>query len=326
LFGDDDPFDGGSAGSGSAGGGSAGSKSTDSGSGTPLRRVSGNAAGDSSGPNDVGFGEFDGGEGGGASPGFDVDPDEFESSIERTDIGIEGLDEMILGGVPRRSLLSVIGGAGTGKTTFALQFLNEALESDRKGVYITLEQTRESILSTAEEKGWSFREHAEADRLAVVAIDPIEMANSLASIRNDLTRLIAEFDADRLVLDSVSLLEMMYDHPAKRRSEVFGFTRSLKEAGVTTPAYLGGERRTPLRLPPGSSSTSPTRCSCSSTSAVPTSARRASPSRSRKSATRTTLGSRSRTRSPTPGYRCTDRRTSSDERSQAGQSGFTRLC
>jgi len=73
---------------------------------------------------------------------------------------------MILGGVPRRSLLSVIGGAGTGKTTFALQFLNEALESDRKGVYITLEQTRESILSTAEEKGWSFREHAEADRLA----------------------------------------------------------------------------------------------------------------------------------------------------------------
>jgi len=68
----------------------------------------------------------------------------------------------------------------------------------------------------------------------VVAIDPIEMANSLASIRNDLTRLIAEFDADRLVLDSVSLLEMMYDHPAKRRSEVFGFTRSLKEAGVTT--------------------------------------------------------------------------------------------
>jgi len=228
-FGDDDPFGGGPADSGSAGG-----ESTDSGSADPFGGYRGNAAGDSGGSNDVGFGEVDGGEGGDASPGFDVDPDEFESSIERTDIGIEGLDEMILGGVPRRSLLSVIGGAGTGKTTFALQFLNEALESDRKGIYITLEQTRESILSTAEEKGWSFREHAEADRLAVVAIDPIEMANSLASIRNDLTRLIAEFDADRLVLDSVSLLEMMYDHPAKRRSEVFGFTRSLKDAGVTT--------------------------------------------------------------------------------------------
>ncbi|MFD1571451.1 KaiC domain-containing protein [Halorubrum laminariae] len=191
-------------------------------------------------PDDAfGFAEFGGGDepgtAGNADPaGFDIDPDEFESAIPRIDVGIEGLDEMILGGVPARSLISVIGGAGTGKTTFALQFLNEALESDGKGVYITLEQTRESILSTAAEKGWSFEDHAAEGRLAVVAIDPIEMANSLASIRNDLTRLIAEFDADRLVLDSVSLLEMMYDHPSKRRSEVFGFTRSLKEAGVTT--------------------------------------------------------------------------------------------
>ncbi|EMA64432.1 KaiC domain-containing protein [Halorubrum lipolyticum] len=233
-FGDGDPFGSAPVGGESAGGGSAGGESAGGGSVDPFGGYRGTAGGGSGDPSETGFGEFGGGEGVDAPPGFDVDPDEFESSIERTDIGIAGLDEMILGGVPRRSLLSVIGGAGTGKTTFALQFLNEALESDRKGIYITLEQTRESILSTAEEKGWSFREHADEDRLAVVAIDPIEMANSLASIRNDLTRLIAEFDADRLVLDSVSLLEMMYDHPAKRRSEVFGFTRSLKNAGVTT--------------------------------------------------------------------------------------------
>ncbi|WP_050033835.1 KaiC domain-containing protein [Halorubrum halophilum] len=245
-FGEDDPFGGGGGGEGGGptGGGQTGSGPTGE-STDPFGGYRGNAAGDSGGSNDVGFGEFDGAESGEASPGFDVDPDEFESSIERTDIGIEGLDEMILGGVPRRSLLSVIGGAGTGKTTFALQFLNEALESDRKGIYITLEQTRESILATAEEKGWSFREHADEDRLAVVAIDPIEMANSLASIRNDLVRLIAEFDADRLVLDSVSLLEMMYDHPAKRRSEVFGFTRSLKEAGVTTLLTSEASERNP---------------------------------------------------------------------------------
>ena len=234
-----DPFGGAeSGGGGDPFGGAGASDSFDGGSfgdDDPFGGYRGNASAQSDEP---GFGEFDGGGGPGGGPrgetGFDVDPDEFESSIARTDVGIQGLDDMILGGVPRRSLLSVIGGAGTGKTTFALQFLNEALESDGKGVYITLEQTRESIFSTAEEKGWAFREAAAEDRLAVVAIDPIEMANSLASIRNDLTRLIAEFDADRLVLDSVSLLEMMYDHPAKRRSEVFGFTRSLKEAGVTT--------------------------------------------------------------------------------------------
>ncbi|MBP1921047.1 KaiC domain protein [Halorubrum alkaliphilum] len=258
-FGQDDPFGGGSGGDESFGGGSFGQDDPfggggDSGDGNdPFGGGGGN--GDSDDPFGGGsFGEGDpfGGSGsagnvgddpfGGsrsmdteAPSGFDEDAAaELDSDIDRTDIGIAGLDEMILGGVPSRSLLSVIGGAGTGKTTFALQFLNEALESGDRGVYITLEQSRESILSTAEEKGWPFREHAEAGRLAVAALDPIEMANSLASIRNDLARLIESFEADRLVLDSVSLLEMMYDHPAKRRSEVFGFTRSLKEAGVTT--------------------------------------------------------------------------------------------
>ncbi|ELZ42098.1 circadian clock protein, KaiC, partial [Halorubrum californiense DSM 19288] len=228
-FGDDDPF-GGSRGGGGSGGRSSGGGAA-GGGGDPFGGYRGAA---SAGDDQFGFDAFGDDADAGGSTDFDVDPDEFESGIDRTDIGIQGLDDMILGGVPSRSLLSVIGGAGTGKTTFALQFLNHALESGNKGIYITLEQTRESIYDTADEKGWSLREHAAEDRLAVVAIDPTEMANSLSSIRNDLVRLIAEFDADRLVLDSVSLLEMMYDHPAKRRSEVFGFTRSLKEAGVTT--------------------------------------------------------------------------------------------
>jgi KaiC domain protein len=178
------------------------------------------------------------GPGGGFDQGFGGTPDfdeaEFESDIDRIDIGIEGLDEMILGGVPERSLMTVIGSAGTGKTTFGLQFLTQSLETGGHAVYITLEESREAIISTAEQKGWEYRRYVDQDRLAVIAMDPIEMANSLDSIRDDISRLVSEFGADRLVLDSVSLLEMMYDHPSKRRSEVFDFTRSLKEAGVTT--------------------------------------------------------------------------------------------
>jgi KaiC domain protein len=191
-----------------------------------------NAPDPEGGPGDGGGGP-PGGFGGEGAEGFDAD-EEFESSIERIELGIEGLDEMILGGVPERSLISVIGSAGTGKTTFGLQFLNRALADGKRGVYITLEESTDRIYDTAEEKGWSFAEYAEEGRLAVVHLDPIEMANSLTSIRSDLPELVEAFDADRLVLDSVSLLEMMYDHPSDRRSEVYQFTRALKQAGVTT--------------------------------------------------------------------------------------------
>ncbi len=174
-----------------------------------------------SGGDDTPFGEgFDEAMGGGVGGGStEFDEAEFESELERIDVGIEGLDDMILGGVPVRSLMTVIGGAGTGKTTFGLQFLDQAMRTGGSGVYVTLEETEEAIVSTAEEKGWPFEQYVADDKLTVVAMDPIEMANSLDSIRGDISRLVNEFGADRLVLDSVSLLEMMYDHPAKRRSE-----------------------------------------------------------------------------------------------------------
>jgi KaiC domain protein len=164
----------------------------------------------------------------------EFDDDELDSDIPRIDLGIEGLDNMIQGGVPQHHLMVTIGSAGTGKTTFGLQFLYHGLQKGENAVYITLEQSHESIIDTANEWGWGFDEYEAEDSLAVVDLDPVEMANSLDNIRGELPELIKEFNADRLVLDSVSLLEMMYDNPAKRRTEVFDFTRSLKAAGVTT--------------------------------------------------------------------------------------------
>jgi circadian clock protein KaiC len=180
--------------------------------------------------------------GGGDSSGFD---EEFESDIPRIDIGVEGLDEMIQGGVPERSLLVVIGSAGTGKTTFGLQFLQEGLEQGERTVYITLEESQDAVLEAATEKGWPFDEYLEDGQLAIVDLDPVEMANSLASIRSDLPRLVDEFEAERLVLDSVSLLEMMYDNQPDRRTEVFDFTKALKGAGVTTMVTSEADQENP---------------------------------------------------------------------------------
>ncbi len=191
------------------------------------------------------FGEATGGEGGMFDEDFasafegeggddTFDEEDFETDIPRLDLGITGLDEMIQGGIPQRHLMTAIGSAGTGKTTFGLQFLHHGLQVDEKGVFITLEQSHSSIIDTANEWGWDFEAAEAAGDLAIVDLDPVEMANSLDNIRGELPELIEDFGADRLVLDSVSLLEMMYDSPATRRTEIYDFTRSLKKAGVTT--------------------------------------------------------------------------------------------
>ncbi|WP_222920394.1 KaiC domain-containing protein [Natrinema sp. SYSU A 869] len=175
-------------------------------------------------------------------PDFD---EEIDSDLPRLDLGIDGLDRMIQGGVPERSLIVAMGSAGTGKTTFGLQFLHHGLEQGERAVFITLEESRDQVINSATEKGYAFDEYVADGQLAVVDVDPIEMANSLASIRDELPALVAEFDASRLVLDSVSLLEMMYQDRAKRRNEIYDFSRSLKEAGVTALLTSEASEETP---------------------------------------------------------------------------------
>ncbi|MEY7850588.1 KaiC domain-containing protein [Natrarchaeobius sp. A-rgal3] len=164
-------------------------------------------------------------------PDFEEDPD---TELPRVDLGVDGLDRMIQGGVPERSLMVAVGSAGTGKTTLGLQFLECGLQQGERAVFIALEESRERVINSATEKGFAFDEHVADGRLAIVDLDPVELANSLASIRSELPTLIEEFGASRLVLDSVSLLEMMYDDQSQRRNEIYTFARSLKDAGVTS--------------------------------------------------------------------------------------------
>jgi len=57
--------------------------------------------------------------------------------------GIDGLDEMLGGGIPRGHSVTVLGSFGTGKTTFALQFLMQGLINGEKGIFVTLEEDTE---------------------------------------------------------------------------------------------------------------------------------------------------------------------------------------
>lgn len=175
---------------------------------------------------------------------YDAEP--TDTDRPRIAVGIDGLDAMIEDGIPQRSLIVAIGGAGTGKTTFGQQFIHKGITNGKNCVFITLEESKDQIINSATEKGWAFDEYHANNELAVVDIDPIEMANSLQSIRNELPRLIENFNADRLVLDSVSLLEMMYDDQATRRTEIYDFTRSLKASGVTTLLTSEASEDTPF--------------------------------------------------------------------------------
>jgi circadian clock protein KaiC len=68
---------------------------------------------------------------------------------------IEGLDDILGGGLTRNRLYLIEGVPGAGKTTLGLQYLLNGVANDESVLYVTLSETREELTMTAASHGWS---------------------------------------------------------------------------------------------------------------------------------------------------------------------------
>jgi len=72
--------------------------------------------------------------------------------------GIENLDRITEGGLPKGRSTLVLGAPGAGKTVFALQILANATRRGVPGVFVTFEEGEEEILANADSFTWNPRE------------------------------------------------------------------------------------------------------------------------------------------------------------------------
>ena len=148
--------------------------------------------------------------------------------MERIQFGIEGLDEMLGGGLIKRSICAMIGTYGTGKTTFALQFIFEGLRRGEKVIYFSLEEREDRIYDVMADRRFRVDKYRDKS-LFVIKLDPTDFNLSINSIKKDLPELIEKIGATRVVIDPISLFEGLFDDPSERRKEMFKFTEILRD-------------------------------------------------------------------------------------------------
>ena len=131
----------------------------------------------------------------------------YAVSEERIFSGIPGLDERIGNGFIRGTTTAIIGTSGTGKSTFAFQYIAEGVRKGEPGVFYSLEENADGIRMMAKGYGYNVTE-LENNGLSIL-LGSVEDDNPDALIAN-LAAEIKRTKAKRLVIDSLSAFESKY--------------------------------------------------------------------------------------------------------------------
>lgn len=89
--------------------------------------------------------------------------------MERENVGISEVDNMISGGFPRGSLIGLSGPPGVGKSIFSLHFLLEGARKGQKSVYINLEEPRSNVNNMINEFDFA-KEFLEFEKKGLIVI------------------------------------------------------------------------------------------------------------------------------------------------------------
>ena len=166
-------------------------------------------------------------------------PNDADSA--RCPSGIEGLDEILGGGLPRKCFYLIQGDPGSGKTTLALQFLLEGLRRGERVFYITLSETKDELLQVARSHGWSLDD---IPLLELSAIETLLRPEAQTTVfhpseieLNKVTNLLLEqtrhVNPARVVFDSLSEFRLIAETPLRYRRHLLNLKQEFAKYGST---------------------------------------------------------------------------------------------
>jgi circadian clock protein KaiC len=169
------------------------------------------------------------------------------ATLPKAPTGIQGLDEITLGGFPRGRPTLICGSAGAGKTLLAMEFLVcGAIEYSEPGVFMAFEETAAELAQNVRSLGFDLDELAKEKKLVVdyVRIERSEIDETgdydLEGLFIRLGSAIDAIGAKRVVLDTIENLFAGLQNQGILRAELRRLFRWLKDKGVS--AVITAER------------------------------------------------------------------------------------
>lgn len=151
--------------------------------------------------------------------------------MDKIKFGIDGLDEILKGGLRQGSAVVITGPPGSGKSIAAMQFIYAGAKKGIPGMFITSEETAFYLREDMASVGFDFVSLEKKGMITIV--EQSVTGGRMVSIEAPL-KLIQSRKIKRVVLDSLTLFEYVYGSSINEfRKGIISFIKQMKEAGIT---------------------------------------------------------------------------------------------
>ncbi|MEK6858461.1 MAG: ATPase domain-containing protein [Nanoarchaeota archaeon] len=158
---------------------------------------------------------------------------ERPKKTERVPTGIPNFDTLIEGGFEKNSTNLLIGGAGSGKSIFAIQFLMKGIKEGEPGLYITFEETKEEFYANMARFGWDLRKYEDEGMFVFLEYTPERVKTMLEEGGGAIENIILKGKIVRVVIDSITSFELLFDNELEKREATFELFNMISKWNCT---------------------------------------------------------------------------------------------
>ncbi len=152
---------------------------------------------------------------------------------KRLSTGIPGFDEMTQGGFKEKSINLAVGGPGSGKTIFAIQFLMEGLKKGEPGLYVTFEERKEKLYSDMESFGWDLERYEKKGDFVYLEYTPEQIKKVLVEGGGVIDSVVSKRKIKRLVIDSITSFALLYKDELVQKEASLALFELIDKWGCT---------------------------------------------------------------------------------------------